>query len=606
MTLGEPSRPPERQRVGVSPIEGLEIARAAYLLAIELEGYAPVERPIYGVTDTLGRDRFLSPPVRVVQTLMPASAVPDRMVFVPGGDYRLVSWGRPTDRRPKLADYFIDKYEVSNRDYREFVQAAGYLKKEYWKHPFTENGRVLSWDDAMKTFIDRTGLPGPRGWSQQQFPPALADHPVTGVSWYEAAAYAAFRGKELPTVFQWEKAARNGNAAAPLTWMPWGPLLPGDSFLHRANFDGATTMPVTANQFGASPFGAYNMAGNVAEWCQNDSVAGFFTSGAAFGDPSYMFARYGTYPGLYASDRLGFRAAQRRAPDAGPDASAMRIAISSEVPKYVPTTAAEFEVLRSYYRYDKAPLAPEIIERIQAPDWVRETISFAGAAGERTIAYLYLPIHAARPVQVIHYVPGTGVELGMMGLSNNMEAVVGGSVLGGRAMFGVALRGYQERRSAAAGQEPPPTTAEFRDKIVNWVTDLRRGLDYLETRTDVDRDRIALVAQSSGARTGIPLAAVESRYQSVFFHGAGVSPGQASWVKGTNPIEFAPHIKGPTMMLQGRHDEAIQLETSAKPLLALLREPKLVLYDGGHMSPPELIVKTLNAWLDQTLGPVKR
>ena len=390
------------------------------------------------------------------------------------------------------------------------------------------------------------------------------------------------------------------------TWMPWGPLLPGDSFLHRANFDGATTMPVTANQFGASPFGAYNMAGNVAEWCQNDSVAGFFTSGAAFGDPSYMFARYGTYPGLYASDRLGFRAAQRRAPDAGPDASAMRIAISSEVPKYVPTTAAEFEVLRSYYRYDKAPLAPEITERIQAPDWVRETISFAGAAGERTIAYLYLPIHAARPVQVIHYVPGTGVELGMMGLSNNMEAVVGGSVLGGRAMFGVALRGYQERRSAAAGQEPPPTTAEFRDKIVNWVTDLRRGLDYLETRTDVDRDRIALVAQSSGARTGIPLAAVESRYQSVFFHGAGVSPGQASWVKGTNPIEFAPHIKGPTMMLQGRHDEAIQLETSAKPLLALLREPKLVLYDGGHMSPPELIVKTLNAWLDQTLGPVKR
>ena len=135
---------------------------------------------------------------------------------------------------------------------------------------------------------------------------------------------------------------------------------------------------------------------------------------------------------------------------------------------------------------------------------MRETISFAGADGERAIAYLYLPIHAARPVQVIHYVPGTGVELGAMALSNNMEAVVGGSVLGGRAMFGVALRGYQERRSAAAGQEPPATTAEFRDKIVNWVTDLRRGLDYLETRTDVDRDRIAFVAQSSGARTRDP------------------------------------------------------------------------------------------------------
>ena len=131
LTLGEPSRAPQRQRLGVSPIEGLEIARGSYLLAIELEGYTPVERPISGFTDTLGRDRFLSPPVRVVQTLLPASAVPDRMVFVPGGDYRLVSWGRPTDTRLKLADYFIDKSKVSNQDYREFVQAAGYLKKEY-------------------------------------------------------------------------------------------------------------------------------------------------------------------------------------------------------------------------------------------------------------------------------------------------------------------------------------------------------------------------------------------------------------------------------------------------------------------------------------------
>ena len=252
----------------------------------------------------------------------------------------------------------------------------------------------------------------------------------------------------------------------------------------------------------------------------------------------------------------------------------MRIDISSEVPKYVPTTAAEFEELRSYFATTRRRSLRTIIERVQAPDWVRETIAFPGADGERAIAYLYLPIHAARPVQVIHYVPGTGVELGAMALSNNMEAMVGAI----RARRPRDVRRRAARLSGApigrGAQEPPATTAEFRDKIVNWVTDLRRGLDYLETRTDVDRDRIAFVAQSSGARTGIPLAAVESRYRSVFFHGAGVSPGQASWVKGTNPIEFAPHIKRPTMMLQGRHDEAIRLKTSAEPLSALLREPK--------------------------------
>ena len=93
----------------------------------------------------------------------------------------------------------------------------------------------------------------------------------------------------------------------------------------------------------------------------------------------------------------------------------------------------------------------------------------------------------------------------------------------------------------------------------------------------------------------------------MFFHGAGVSPAQQTWVKGTNPIEFAPHIMAPKLLLQGRHDEAIRLQTSAEPLFALLPEPKrMVLYDGGHMAPPELMVKELNAWLDQTLGPVKQ
>jgi dienelactone hydrolase len=459
----------------------------------------------------------------------------------------------------------------------------------------------------MKAFRDRTGLPGPRSWSSQEFPPALADHPVTGVSWYEAAAYAAFRGKELPTIFQWEKAARNGNVAPPFNNMPWGVLFPGDSLRHRANFDGATTSPVTENPFGVSPFGAYNMAGNVAEWCQNGSSAGFFTSGGAFGDPPYMFARYGTFPGFYSSDRLGFRCARRRAPESAADASAMRIEISTERPKYVPTTTARFDELRSYYRYDETPLSASIVERSETPDWTRETIAFAGADGERAVAYLYLPIHAARPVQLIHFLPGTGVETGVMGLQSNMEAVVGACVRGGRAMFGVALRGYQERRDAGGGPEPAVGTAEFRDKIVNWVTDLRRGLDYLVTRTDVDLDRLAFVGQSSGARIGITLAAVEPRYRSVFFHGAGVVPSQANWVSGTNPIEFAPHIEGPTMMLQGRFDEAIRLKTSAEPLFALLPEPKrLVLYDGGHMATTELFVKELNAWLDETLGPVRR
>ena len=190
------------------------------------------------------------------------------MVFVPGGDYRLVAWGRPTDPRPKLADYFIDKYEVSNQDYKRVHQRRRVPQEGVLEAPVRrERPRAVLGRRDEDCSSTEPGCPGPRDWSQQKFPPALADHPVTGVSWYEAAAYAAFRGKELPTVFQWEKAARNGNAAPPSTTCRGASFFPGDSFRQRANFDGATTMPVTANPIGASPFGAYNMAGNVAEWC---------------------------------------------------------------------------------------------------------------------------------------------------------------------------------------------------------------------------------------------------------------------------------------------------------------------------------------------------
>ena len=90
--------------------------------------------------------------------------------------------------------------------------------------------------DARCSSIGR-GLAGPRTWSNQSFPDGKAEHPVTDITWYEAAAYAAFRGKQLPTIFQWEKAARNGYpAGGRRPGMPWGAFYPGDPLEDRANF----------------------------------------------------------------------------------------------------------------------------------------------------------------------------------------------------------------------------------------------------------------------------------------------------------------------------------------------------------------------------------
>jgi dienelactone hydrolase len=143
--------------------------------------------------------------------------------------------------------------------------------------------------------------------------------------------------------------------------------------------------------------------------------------------------------------------------------------------------------------------------------------------------------------------------------------------------------------------------------IVNRITDVRRGLDYLSTRDDVDVHRIAFFGPSAGARIGLILAAVEDRYAAVVLQGAGVLPDDRSSVPDANPINFASHIRAKKLMVHGRYDEDTPFKTQGEPLFKLLQEPKrLVLYDGSHVPGAEILVTNVNAFLDETLGPVKR
>ena len=85
----------------------------------------------------------------------------------------------------------------------------------------------------------------------------------------------------------------------------------------------------------------------------------------------------------------------------------------------------------------------------------------------------------------------------------------------------------------------------------------------------------------------------------------GVRKFPAQWLPETNPINFAPHIRGRKLMMHGRYDEILTWKRDAEPLYKLLREPKrFVLYDAGHAPPFELFVTTMNSWLDETLGLV--
>jgi formylglycine-generating enzyme required for sulfatase activity len=118
-----------------------------------------------------------------------------------------------------LSNFWIDKFEVTNAEFKRFIDQGDYEKLEYGKHEFRKDGRSLSWPVAMKFFHDRTGRPGLAFWIQGDYSAGQQDYPVTGVSWFEAAAYAEFAGKSLPTMYHWIAAASlpDGSSVIPLS-----------------------------------------------------------------------------------------------------------------------------------------------------------------------------------------------------------------------------------------------------------------------------------------------------------------------------------------------------------------------------------------------------
>jgi len=175
------------------------------------------------------------------------------MIFIPAGEFKMgstVGEGN-TDQHPLhtvyLDAYYIDKFEVTNKQYEEFILAGGYQKKEYW----TNEG----WD-----FVKRSKLDKPLGLGRRNFD--NPEQPVVGVSWYEANAYCRWAGKRLPTEAEWEKAARGTNGRR----YPWGNEMDFSRISYRAS-NGRRTVVVGSFPSGASPYGVQDCAGNVWEWC---------------------------------------------------------------------------------------------------------------------------------------------------------------------------------------------------------------------------------------------------------------------------------------------------------------------------------------------------
>jgi sulfatase modifying factor 1 len=245
---------------------------------------------------------------RIEKPTRQATAAPQDMVWIPGGEFLMgtddanASPDEKPAHRVRIDGFWMDKTEVTNAQFRTFVEATGYV---------TTAERTPNWDELKKQLPPGTPKPSPEklvpaslvfrlttgpiplddisqwwewtpsaDWRHPEGPESdlqdREDHPVVHVSWDDVIAYAAWAGKRLPTEAEWEFAARGGLTSKAYVW---GDETPTDTIIHANLWQGSFPNRNTAQDgyvrtapvgsFKANGFGLHDMAGNVWEWCSD-------------------------------------------------------------------------------------------------------------------------------------------------------------------------------------------------------------------------------------------------------------------------------------------------------------------------------------------------
>jgi hypothetical protein len=561
--------------LGAAPLERVRLPSGNLVFKVALAGFQTQE--VLGFT-----------PAATLHFSLPAAvnALPG-MVHVGGGRVFELYVAAPVE----LDDYWIDKYEVTNRQFREFVVGGAYDKREYWTEPFAGEGIALSWEEARHLLRDRTGRLGPATWELGTYPDGGDDYPVGGVSWYEAAAYCASVGKQLPTVYHWYAAADLGGVT---------------EFVPLGNFQAEGPAKV-GHPLRLGSNGTYDMAGNVKEWAWNLANPNRrYILGGGWNEPSYQFRDYDAQRPLDRQPTYGFRCARYGAPLAatltGPVEAPFR-----DYRRETPVSDEVFVHYRSLYAYDRTPLearVDSVDDRME--HWRIEWVSFAAAYGnERVPALLYLPNNARPPYQTVVYFPGSNA-FQPQAVASAVD--VEGDwflflVRSGRAVLFPLYKGTYERHLNGLFELPHV----WRDVMIHASKDLGRAVDYLETRPAFDANKLAYLGLSMGAGVGPIMTAIEPRFEASILLGGGLY----FWRRPpeSDGFNFLPRVKVPTLMINGRHDFFFPLETSQAALFRELGTPpahkRHRVFESGHVpTERQEVIKDILDWLDRYLGPV--
>ncbi len=574
------------QALGTTPLKPQRLPGGLFLVRFEKPGYELVQAAFW-----FSKRSFFNQeqkPDRCRRVLDPVGQLPPGMLRVCGVK--------------DLPDYLIDATEVTNEAFKGFVDAGGYGNPTYWKDLLTSPDGRKGWPACLSIFLDETGRPGPATWQAGDFPKGRERHPVTGISWYEAAAYVAWAGKRLATSAHWEAA--------------YDPdLVPAKWATTLNNFRGEGLDSVASHP-ALSAFGASDMAGNAREWCWNQTREGRLIRGGAWNDIPYMAGNLSQASPLDRSPKNGFRCMKLLDEARTPAKVFEAVKPDTDYPdfrKLKPAPDPVFQAYREQFNYDKSELDARVEKRdTSSPEWVHETTTFRAAYdGPRMMIHLFLPSRGRPPYQTVVYFPGSSSQSirssAELDKYYEFDRYLTPILKSGRAAVYPMYFGTFER-----GSDPVPDwldgapTHQYTEYFTRVVKDFRRTLDYLDIRPDLDHSRVAYFGVSWGAMNNPIFSAVEPRIKVNLLLVGGLDPAARPEVLTAN---YVRRVTVPTLMLNGRFDTRFPFEASVKPMFDLLGTPQdkklLKVYETDHFIPRTEMVKESLAWLDKYLGPVR-
>jgi dienelactone hydrolase len=359
------------------------------------------------------------------------------------------------------------------------------------------------------------------------------------------------------------------------------------------------------------------MAGNVREWCFNKSEKGRILNGGAWNDAIYLFNSGTQASPLDRSLKNGFRCVIY--PDQiSIDAKLfdpVTVISPGDYKKQIPAKDDVFSVYRELYSYDPTDLNSQIeVRDDQNSNWSMEKVSMKAAYGDaRLNIYLFLPKNSKPPFQTIIYSPGAGVQYissseqipSLKGFKKHIEFLL----KSGRSVVFPVHYGTFENKSDTWDQISASTHPyQFVQDRIKIIKDVKRALDYICSREDLDPNRIGYFGFSWGAALSPFTLATDTRIKAAVLKVGGYYVYSKAREE-AQQYHYTPRVIIPVLMLNGYYDSFFSTEFSVKPMFEDLgTDPdhkKLIIYpEADHWIPQNDLVRETLDWYDRYLGLV--